>query len=1731
MPSGLDLLEGKTPVKKAFGSNLPPFDAVVPEGTDPDELAQKIVGTNGAKSGMDLLGATTPQSVSTTPKVEEPKVNIDAYDPTRIFGNIISRAQTKTPDNIVDGFIKPTLKAIPRVVTHTAASMQQMPISGISALAKFIATGGNLEAANKILEENQKALDDYYLTNPEEQKAAENIGLAMKPFQMAGEGLKDIVALTPLKNTIAEPIAATIGEAAAMFGFGGIRGAVKGRVDKAFKSLEDTIPGASGKPYSFGEFVKDTEPIVAKANELNKVQEKVSEIPDEALKAAYEKILEVEKSQLELEAKAVQDKIDHKKVVEEDLKARGQEVQEIKEGKAEAEIEVPSFDSDKEMLKSLGYEEAEIAYLNPEEIKRILSEDEIVEPLNELKQPQPATTGIDLLEPPSSETIWQKRAEKVEGVKFNGMQKMGKGKGELPMFTLDRPDITQTTFMVGKGETLEGAISRKYKEAEKAKVKVEPITDLDLQTGTPLPERLSSTNHPFRDKSPEHTETMRKLLQEKVNNVDATPEVFTRYLMNEVNRWLNGEEVPIDKVRNGLSELAARADGLKNSFDRTDDFNAWRGTIKEAARWARESDRAKAPQFNMGVDPTHLRDIIRNTLDSISNKKVVQKVVNLKDSSKITITAEPKQDITMRTEYGTMLRKPYGDTIHDVVARDSEGRAVGIAGVRKKSAEQVFYDDIVVDSEWKRKGVGDALLDSIYEIYKDKLTFSKLTKAQAENLTSEGEYFRDSYIEKHNKRVGDVDRLINKRIGGTQLNTGIDPTQIPEATKKIKELFKRPLEFFKEFDDSVDMKKFDLAFAIKQLKMDADRGLIDQSESLLKEVRRLYPKESQRVIDRQRSTANGKGYGEIEYNQMIKEVFDGKSDGQVRLINAYVLARRFNDIYGYRSGKEYKHQSGYGPDQTINTTSIIEMVKDIPEGTWSALLKIPEVKKVFGNASTKEVADAVRAGEALFEWHKKIVDDLVEAGLKTEAEGELLKAHDYRKFKTISVEKLYDFDYSTTLKGETIRSTNSGVDSLGYGSVKILDPDARLSAHEMAIRAYGSIANQAAKMEWKRLAEQYPDNQIVSTKQAGGWSPMPYFEAGVKKEIYFNPTAVKYLITRSHDVSNRASTIARFFTAAPLTRSLAVGTSPIWSTFIGLPMDVIHTLWSAKVWEPDATKIRPKLSYPFYETTKGDYKRVYSPYNPLTPLQLGKDMAETLTDVYTRGPLFENMAKHGLAMPFLSMRENRYVKGAKPPGDWAKLLDILSYHGVSMETWVRTATAQRVIKNRAREKGMSYEEALKNDDIMYEAVHSARDRMDYNQGGWAIKALDQNGMIFLNAALLGTRTFWRSAIENPVDFAVRGMQLTALATGITAMAWSQYEDIMKDIPTEGNEKNIVYPLFPGWLSFKDSNGDTRYFYAKLRMDPGAAFIYKMSDNLTRTYMYDRGLITREPNYNKVVDSLKTLGPIGVSLPPLVQMGYDYSTNYSWWQGRQMYKDLGGRTLPWPKSEVEGQDDNAVSQIAKDVGGLTKLSPKRLQGSISNVIPSNNEFVYMFGKAYEEAFSDVPEEARRKPFLQTLAEIPGFNRVIGITSPGYDRRQIADKINDEVELKKVVLNSKFDTMVENFMLHKVGKREDIISFINKQDKNTYEQMKTDFIFMEKSVGLEHRSTWLGMKRMSLEGKAKTFVEVYDKAGAAEKAQLDKEIGFIMSRDGMGIISDEFKQKVMQIRDERSRGVAK
>ena len=949
-------------------------------------------------------------------------------------------------------------------------------------------------------------------------------------------------------------------------------------------------------------------------------------------------------------------------------------------------------------------------------------------------------------------------------------------------------------------------------------------------------------------------------------------------------------------------------------------------------------------------------------------------------------------------------------------------------------------------------------------------------------------------------------RLIKKRREGIELYSGIP------LDKAGKLIVKSAKEFNAAFNKALGMKKLDFSYAFKKAKVETTRALIERSEGLMKELVKQYGDEGYRIVQRQRAAAGGYGYGKVVYDQINKEVFRGRSEREIMATNALILAERFKDIYGYRAESTYKHPEGMGSTQAIAFTEVGTFIRGL---------------------SKEESARARRSAKAYFEHMRKMVDDMVESGLKSKEEGELLKAHNFRKFKSLTVDSIYDYNYSVRLKDKPVSVHSSGVEPLGRGSTKILEPDARLVASEMATKIYGRISNNETLKSWADFARNHPTNKFVLTKELKdpsgaiipvprNWSRVYFWEEGIEKTLHFHPDAIIQVLTRSQDISFRLGKVIGYGFGAPLVRALATGTSPAWATFAGFPMDVFHTFFSARTYESGKKFVGLKKDFPFMEIRKGKYRRVYSPFAPVYALQLGRDLTSTFHDTFTRGPKYQNYAKYGGMMPFLTQREAKFTRGVKPPGNLAKALDLAAFHGLSMELWMRHAVQDRIIRRRAKGKGISYEAATKNKDIMYEATHVARERMDYHQGGWLIKAMDQ-ALPFTSAGALGARTFWRNSIENPIDFGFRVANIGIAATGITAVGWMMYPKVMKEIPAYDQKRNVTFPLFPGWLSFRDEEGNERFFYLKLTQDPGAAFFHKFFSTITQTYLYDRGLINHEPDYEEVIEALKSQLPTETILPPNLQALVGYATNYSWWKDRQMYTDAGGRTFDWPESRHEVKKGRE-SQLATDTGKVTGLSPKRLEEAASSVLPAGNEFVYLFGKAYETMFSDVPKEMRKQHWAMTLAKVPGIRRIIGITQPRIERAVRREEIYEEDLLERVIRNGQLEFLSEGYHWKKVGNYQNVKEFIRShKDLKVRDSLREKDKFIKDVKTLSHRRYWVNMYHFNPKVKAQEYYELISKVDPEEYEQIMEEKS-ILTKAG-GFFTENFWLEFRKIRREK------
>lgn len=369
---------------------------------------------------------------------------------------------------------------------------------------------------------------------------------------------------------------------------------------------------ALGKFYKGGReaLLRDTKPIVEKAKNLHEVQKNVDGIPSEAIKSVQQKILDIEKMQLELESAEVQKNLDYGKMIREDLSSKTEQIKKIKQpdkyivdeqvdkvlkkipeekveefrgpgAKAEAEMSVAIDELKKKKDRSI----IEPTTLNVSDLRVKLAEKYNLSPHDQL------VIGEEIL-PNKDSRIFLQNLFVPES-----MRKQGVGSNiikDIQQYARNtEKDIVTSGVKEADVKFFEDRGFVKDGDTYKWSPKKEPTTDLDLQTGTREPIQFSTDKSPFRE-TPEHSLQMKKVYEEHAKGVGSDIELFTGKLLNDMNLYLDGDKgVNAAQTKNALSELAARADELRMNFAEGKDypfnFENWKEMVSEAAVWARKA--------------------------------------------------------------------------------------------------------------------------------------------------------------------------------------------------------------------------------------------------------------------------------------------------------------------------------------------------------------------------------------------------------------------------------------------------------------------------------------------------------------------------------------------------------------------------------------------------------------------------------------------------------------------------------------------------------------------------------------------------------------------------------------------------------------------------------------------------------------------------------------------------------------------------------------------------------------------------------------------------------------------------------------------------------------------------------------------------------------------------------------------------------------------------------------
>jgi hypothetical protein len=707
-------------------------------------------------------------------------------------------------------------------------------------------------------------------------------------------------------------------------------------------------------------------------------------------------------------------------------------------------------------------------------------------------------------------------------------------------------------------------------------------------------------------------------------------------------------------------------------------------------------------------------------------------------------------------------------------------------------------------------------------------------------------------------------------------------------------------------------------------------------------------------------------------------------------------------------------------------------------------------------------------------------------------------------YRKIGLVDIFDKKHPSTLGGKPITVYDSGIEALQRGKkTDIFETSGEIMALEVFNRTYGRIMRNEANKTLLDVARNLPDNEFVRVKTDKdvkipiGWQKIYAFEEGKRQTLFISPEMAKESLVNSPETTYKYGQIMRWASGSPVLRTFATGID--WGfALANIPRDVMHIHYAAR------------------RFVDGKWKNVYNPVTPIYGIQMGKDMAAVWSDTMNRTGRYLEYIEEGGGMEFLVHQGRLFQRGRHIGGKIEKGQDVLSYFGESSEILTRLAIRERTIRKLAQERGISMEEARKDKKITQEATFVARDYMDFGQGGTVTKAFD-NMFPYVNATVQGTRGMARAfkpGSGTALSSTFKLGQLGLLVAGSTIAAWKFAPDTMEDL--QGNiamDHNLCLPLGDDF-GFEDENGDMRYMFMKVPLDPGQKFFKVFFESATNKS------IGKEIDVDRVTKSLGELSPVGTNLmPPTVASALGYIYNKDYWRNEDIWNKTNKPLIDPSKEIIPGK----TPQAFVDLGEATGLSPERSKYAAGKIIPNNSMWAALVGTGYDAVFGDQPKSYKQEHIAQVLAKAPIINRFFGITNPYSKHAKGIETAEGKAELKRFVENSGMDTLVKGNLYEKNVSEDKIYEYAAKfEDKKTYDRLIERYKWEVMIQDLPEKSFWRRMKGLNLEARAKVFVDRLNKSNPVQEEKLWNEFGIVAGAGG--VVGKEFRNEVMRVMGE-------
>jgi hypothetical protein len=740
----------------------------------------------------------------------------------------------------------------------------------------------------------------------------------------------------------------------------------------------------------------------------------------------------------------------------------------------------------------------------------------------------------------------------------------------------------------------------------------------------------------------------------------------------------------------------------------------------------------------------------------------------------------------------------------------------------------------------------------------------------------------------------------------------------------------------------------------------------------------------------------------------------------------------------------------------------------------------PEVKHPMGltgeeHAAFLEKIPAKIQGKAdlYFAEMRKALDRLHDEGLLTEeAYKDLASKGDYSPRRFI---QYIDPENTYTVGGRTITVPDSGIKALDEGSLRVMEIDSRNLLSNVISRTEGRIFRNNANKALYELADKIPGNGIVEKAEVykitktgrpkyetakGGYTKLKAVIDGQTKDMIMPDEFAKEWITRDPLVNQTMANIIGWLSMSKPLKAFATGINPGFA--IGnMPRDIAH-IWI---------------------TTNE-----YSSFLPKYGAQMMHDLGTVAKDAITRGKRWQDYIDEGGGMNFLTYQGRPFhtsIKGIKG------LQKVLGWVGETSEIWSRLALRER---------------ALRNGKSPTEATWTARNYLDFNQGGNVAKAID-SGVPYLNASIQATRGLFRAVADRPAQTVWKLGQIGALASGLYLA--NRFENKKCWDAVTNREKINNFIITTPW-SVQDKNGNERHFYFKIAKDQTQRIFCSIFENLMAK------AIGEKVNGDQIAGAVSDFIPIvpEQNIPPTIDAFLGYMANKDFLKNEDIWK--GPKVTP--REEYTVYTDPAM----KKLGQLTGLSPERTAYALSQIFTRGNIYTGLVSGGLNAILGGQSEADKRKLTMEFIIKVvPDIKRVFNITPP-YSQTEIkqAKEVATEESTRKFKQERELNEMASQYYrkLYDEKTRDEkllgeIRAFIRQQPAEDKDRMIRWFNNYGKVYDIPDRSWWLTIAGMPPETRATVFWNKYVESSEEERQELLK-----LARKVPEIMSDRFKRRL-------------